>query len=112
MSDAFTTEVVKDAACWQRRHPGAPRGVDPESFDRWLESVKAEAQVEALREMADALAGAEPNHLGDATEGLEFFDYGTAAEYGIDVAAAYLRNVANETAREAGIDNNEGESND
>ena len=105
-----TTDEVFEATLytwvdWKRVYGDEDAARD--GFDRWLAKERAEAQVEALREAADTLTGAEPSHLGDADEGLEFFDYGTGAEYGIDVAAAHLRIVANETAREAGIETKE-----
>lgn len=120
-----TLEEVEAAyiAAKQRAFHSGTRGIaTPEQWQAWekefrdtISKTKAEARVEVLREMADTLAGAEPQHLGGADEGLEYFDYGTGAEYGIDVAAAYLRNAANETAREAGIvseGTTTGESND
>ena len=44
-----TNEVVKDAACWQRRRLGEPRGVDPDAYDRWLAGVRAEALRDAAK---------------------------------------------------------------
>lgn len=55
MSEHTTTEVVRDAACWQRRRLGEPRGVDPESFDRWLDKVRAEAFGQGVRSAIDAV---------------------------------------------------------
>lgn len=48
-----TNEVVKDAACWQRRRLGEPRGVDPKTYDRWLAGVRAEALRDAAEHVIE-----------------------------------------------------------
>lgn len=50
------------------------------------------AQAQALRDAADYIDGAEPKHLGDLD--VDPLDYSTGGEYGIDCAAAWLRNYA------------------
>lgn len=54
MTYTCTDEVVKDAACWQRRRLGEPRGIDPADYDRWLAARDARVKAAALREAAEA----------------------------------------------------------
>ena len=45
-----TTEAIRHAVASLRARLGEPRPIEPESFDRWLEQVKAEAWDECCYE--------------------------------------------------------------
>lgn len=59
-----------------------------------IERAKNTAEIEVLRAVAKSLDGAEPSYFGDLTANLDPHDFGTGAEYGIEVARVYVENVA------------------
>lgn len=72
-----TSEVVKDAACFgfPRRRLGEPRGIDRDSFDRWLAARDAEqreaGRLAALEEAERAKAEAQATALEGVANDLD-----------------------------------------
>ena len=64
------------------------------------DDLRAEGAAQALRDAAETLEGATPRHLGESD--LDYLDYDTDVEYGINRAAEYLR--ARARALEVGND--------
>ena len=58
------------------------------------DALRAEGAAQALRGAAETLDGAMPRHLG--VSDLDYLDYDTDVEYGIDRAAEFLRARADE----------------
>ncbi|MGO4297112.1 hypothetical protein [Glutamicibacter sp. MCAF14] len=49
------TESVRMTYCLRKEHLGLSRNVAEDNFNRWLETVRAEAKAEACKDAADAL---------------------------------------------------------
>lgn len=58
------------------------------------DDLRAEGAAQSLRGAAETLDGAMPRHLG--VSDLDYLDYDTDVEYGIDRAAEFLRARADE----------------
>ena len=90
----LTTEEVRQDYMWGAHACGCcaeMKEADAEAFDRWLDKVRAEAQVEALREVAQDAEWSE-----DAVPGMTAKD-----------VIKGVRARADRIAREAGIETGE-----